>query len=244
VSRSHELQVVVEKRANDVLESSSRQYNIPLSTTVPPVPTVLDYATQATQWLQHCLEDHDGHCPPVHHVLPTRVIDVAKSTHRIRLYEPQPGERARYAALSYCWGLSRTFITTIATLDQRISGFTLDDLLATIRDAVLLARDMSIPYLWVDSLCIIQDSKADWEREAAQMCAIYTDATIAFAAIDCPDSEIGLIIAGDRRLVEVGSVEERIFARKHHHGRVGRLYQDTTKVLDRLKNNVLLSRGW
>ncbi|KAF2030724.1 hypothetical protein EK21DRAFT_14841, partial [Setomelanomma holmii] len=92
------------------------------------------------------------------------------------------GERGRYVALSYSWGLTRTFTTTLTTYGIHKSGFTLGDLPATIRDAVLIARYMGIQYVWADSLCIIQDSAADWAYEAARMCSIYSNATVTFAA--------------------------------------------------------------
>jgi hypothetical protein len=214
---------------------------IPILASVSPNPTVSNYARQAARWLQSCIEHHSQRCPPVQQELPTRVIDVGSSAHSIRLYETE--ERGQYAALSYCWGSSQTFTTTIATLEERIRGFLPGSLPASIRDAVLLARDMSIPYIWVDSLCIIQDSAADWGREAARMCTIYTNATITFAALDSPGSDTGLIVAGSRRLLLVDP-KERIFARTHRHGRPGNLLQAKTMISDQLKKNVLLSRGW
>lgn len=44
---------------------------------------------------------------------------------------------------------------------------------ATIRDAIMLCRSLKIPYLWVDSLCIIQDDPKEWHREASAMASIY-----------------------------------------------------------------------
>jgi hypothetical protein len=161
----------------------------------------------------------------------------------VRLYETKAGERGQYAALSYCWGLSQSFTTTIATLEERARGFLPERLPASIRDAIMLAREMSIPYVWVDSLCIIQDSTADWEREAARMCTIYTNATITIAALDSPDSDTGLFVAGGRRLLLVDA-EQRIFARKHRHGRPGNLQQIKKLFSDQLKSNILLSRSW
>jgi hypothetical protein len=243
VSRKKAFHTPAQQRTKSILESSARRLKIPLLASVSPNPTVSDYARQATRWLQSCIEHHSQRCPPVHQELPTRVIDVGSSAHSVRLYETEAGERGKYAALSYCWGSSQTFTTTIATLKERIRGFLPESLPASIRDAILLARDMSIPYIWVDSLCIIQDSAADWEREAARMCTIYTNATITIAALDSPDSDTGLIVGDYRRLLLVDP-EEHIFARTHRHGRPGNLLQAKTIISDQLKRNVLLSRGW
>ena len=52
----------------------------------------------------------------------------------------------------------------------------------TLRDAVKITRLLGIRYLWIDALCIIQDSKADWEKEASMMGKVYKDSCITVAA--------------------------------------------------------------
>ena len=44
------------------------------------------------------------------------------------------------------------------------------------QDAVLVTRMLGIQYLWIDSLCIIQDSPEDWQEQSALMGQIYADA--------------------------------------------------------------------
>jgi hypothetical protein len=55
-----------------------------------------------------------------------------------------------------------------------------------LQDAVIatrrLARDVDVRYLWIDTLCIIQDSKDDWETEASIMGNIYRTAYLILAA--------------------------------------------------------------
>jgi hypothetical protein len=46
-------------------------------------------------------------------------------------------------------------------------------LLKTLRDAIIFTRMIGIAYLWIDSPCIIQDSKEDWEIEATDMASVY-----------------------------------------------------------------------
>jgi hypothetical protein len=50
------------------------------------------------------------------------------------------------------------------------------------RDAILVARRLHIRYLWIDSLCIIQDDEKDWQTESAKMASIYKDALLTIAA--------------------------------------------------------------
>ncbi|RYP37566.1 hypothetical protein DL767_002874 [Monosporascus sp. MG133] len=88
-----------------------------------------------------------------------------------------------YAALSHRWSAStERSSTTKANFQSRTSGFMASDLCQTFQDAVKVAREIGIPYLWIDSLCIIQDDSDDWERESAIMGEIYMNSVITFAA--------------------------------------------------------------
>lgn len=106
--------------------------------------------------------------------LPSRVIDTSAyiSPHTVKLRDTR-GKSGTYAALSYCWGLCSQRKTTKSTLQEHLMGIQVSTLPATIQDAIRLCRSLNIPYLWVDSLCIIQDDSDDWHHEAAEMAAIY-----------------------------------------------------------------------
>lgn len=68
------------------------------------------------------------------------------------MYEPTEGELGRYAALSYVWGESSPFTTTKANIEANKEGIDIDKLPKTFQDAIFVAREMGIGYLWVDSL--------------------------------------------------------------------------------------------
>jgi hypothetical protein len=53
---------------------------------------------------------------------------------------------------------------------------------AVLVDAVELCRRLSIRYLWVDAVCIIQGSKEDWQREAALMGQVYANAFVTICS--------------------------------------------------------------
>jgi hypothetical protein len=53
---------------------------------------------------------------------------------------------------------------------------------ATFRDAIEITKRLGIRYLWIDSLCIIQDNAVDWERESSRMSTIYNHSYITLAA--------------------------------------------------------------
>ncbi|KAF2657844.1 HET-domain-containing protein [Lophiostoma macrostomum CBS 122681] len=208
---------------------------------------------KARTWLQQCSQEHEV-CGSAQakNSLPTRVIDVGSPDQNPRLYETNQDEMGCYAALSYCWGKSRTFITTLGTLESRKTGFQLEDLPNTCRDAIVVARELGIQYVWIDSICIVQDSSPDWEAEAAKMCAVYTNAIITFAAIDSPDSDTGLFVSEpDRHTVTLPvrlPSNERVgnvYARKMNSSyKSGFLHAKGVPPSDPTFNGILNSRGW
>jgi len=63
----------------------------------------------------------------------------------------------------------------------------------TFRDAVPVLQQLNVQYLWIDSLCIIQDSDEDWRTEAARMPEVYRNAICNFAASHGANSKSGLL---------------------------------------------------
>src|SRR5207248_2982479 len=68
----------------------------------------------------------------------------------------------------------------------------LSDLPPTFRDAIAVTRTLRVRYLWIDSLCIIQDDRDDWAKESPKMGLIYTNAILTIAASAARDSSCGL----------------------------------------------------
>ncbi|KAJ4183103.1 hypothetical protein NW755_009952 [Fusarium falciforme] len=120
--------------------------------------------------------------------LPSRLIDV-RAYPDVRLILQNEisanGQKdQRYVALSYCWGtrMPETGKATTDKLETLRKGIELSQLPATPRDAIKLTNLLGIPFLWVDSLCILQDDKQDWAREASLMSKVYSRAYITIAA--------------------------------------------------------------
>ncbi|CAN9167534.1 unnamed protein product [Alternaria alternata] len=85
-----------------------------------------------------------------------------------------------YAVLSYCWGgdqLSKTVKSNV-----EIVSIAIKDLPQTIHDAILVTRQLKLEYLWVDSMCIIQDSDEDKDALIGQMHKIFACAEVTIAA--------------------------------------------------------------
>ncbi|KAK4240137.1 a97f8ef6-a9b0-4f8b-8fdf-2c72f37eda9e [Achaetomium macrosporum] len=143
----------------------------------------------ARGWLETCVNSHGSACSPplaAEGRLPTRLLEIVPDSGTIYLRETQalrPLEDARYVALSHCWGQGGTpFTTTRQTLALRLGGIQVSALPQTFRDAVTLVGRLGLRYLWIDSLCIIQDDADDWAREAARMADIYRNAHLVVNA--------------------------------------------------------------
>lgn len=135
--------------------------------------------------------------------LPTRVLDLTGSEDRpsapghvkIRLRETLEDEVGDYVALSYCWGADpeHHFKTTQGNIENRKNEIDFREVPLTQREAVLVALRLGIRYVWIDALCIIQDSPEDWQREAAAMSAVYSNAMVTFAATSAESPAVGLL---------------------------------------------------
>jgi hypothetical protein len=125
--------------------------------------------------------------PPL---LPKRIIDV--STTPVRLYEPV-NQSSQYVCLSHCWGGVRPPCrTTTVTLESNKVGIEWDQMPATFQDAIDFTRRLGYQYLWIDSICIIQDSYTDWAEQSALMATIYENAHLTICATGSMDDNGGL----------------------------------------------------
>jgi hypothetical protein len=101
-----------------------------------------------------------------------------------------------YATLSYVWGNEEMFKTTGHNLQslQGTEGFEMhyDRLPKTTQDAILCTKRLGIRYLWVDSLCIIQDDERDKLHQIQNMGLIYSHAQVTLIAAEGNNANSGL----------------------------------------------------
>jgi hypothetical protein len=79
----------------------------------------------------------------------------------------------RFAALSYCWGGDQSWKLTNNNTSSTLDSVRWSDLSATVKDVIEVARELSVPYLWVDSVCIAQDDPEEIAQEIDKMSHIY-----------------------------------------------------------------------
>ncbi|KAK6193778.1 PtdIns(3,5)P(2) sythesis regulation factor [Pestalotiopsis sp. IQ-011] len=148
----------------------------------------------AREWLRSCRQDHQGcrfDCTPP---LPTRVIDVGfDDDFRDARLLCSKGMEAEYMALSHCWGGPISPLLTDDTLEQFQESLPVTELSANFKDAIIITRQLGIQYLWIDSLCIIQSSRRDWEIESKRMGHVYGNATVTLSAMASQGSKGGIL---------------------------------------------------
>lgn len=112
---------------------------------------------------------------------PKRLIRISPDTASLRLIESS-AVTGPYATLSYCWGGAKPPSTTKANLSTRLHDIPVHSLPVVFNQAIQLARNLGILYMWIDSLCIIQDSIEDWEAESQKMSLYYKNGSMNIAA--------------------------------------------------------------
>jgi hypothetical protein len=79
-------------------------------------------------------------------------------------------------------------------IDALHQNIPIDALCKTFQDAIIVTQALELSYLWIDSLCIIQDDEHDWDQESATMADVYGDAIVNIAATNATDGSVGLFV--------------------------------------------------
>ena len=157
-------------------------------------------------WMNRCIGEH----PECRRYLednaqiwyPTRLIDVGHpkclDTSAVRLHDTRNSPaQGPYACLSHCWGGKVPLMLIESNEQEFLKGISLHDLPRSFADAVQVARQLGIQYLWIDSLCIIQDSNADWAAEAACMGQVYENSFLNIATVGADNPNGGCFFERD-----------------------------------------------
>ncbi|RYP75127.1 hypothetical protein DL771_002588 [Monosporascus sp. 5C6A] len=134
---------------------------------------------QMLDWYHQCTERHKkcaGFSSMVapSQQLPSRLLDLGDNKLRLEC-DVQSILNLRYATLSHVWGNDPASYLQLkeATLKAFKTEVPFDALPFKYKDAIRITKALRIRYLWIDSLCIIQDSAKDWKTEALKMAAVY-----------------------------------------------------------------------
>ncbi|PQE16208.1 heterokaryon incompatibility protein [Rutstroemia sp. NJR-2017a BVV2] len=192
----------------------------------------------ARRWLNDCFLNHEGCSQQDRTIIPTRLIKIELK--KIRLcYSSQYEDCSKYATLSHCWGELEVFKLRKSNHLLLLQEIPYAGLCKTFRDAVEIARSLGFSWLWIDSLCIIQDDPDDWRKESARMTTVYGMSTLNIAATAAADGRTGCLFErddiytqGSRAVIEVDDKQQILDI------------VDTGLVYDNTTETPLSKRAW
>ena len=137
-------------------------------------------------WIEDCREQHSICNTTTQSDLPARLLKVERlageENPTTTLCAVDVNEIHPYVALSHSWAVSRPIKTTSENLLERQRGIPWKELPEAYRDTIILSLQLRLEYIWIDSLCIVQGDRVDWEKESPKMGVIYAKAHVVFAA--------------------------------------------------------------
>ena len=164
-------------------------------------------------WKSACTHLHNGLCKSfpdeaLSSIRPIWLVDVTR-----QCLVPAP-EKCSYVALSYVWGDQTALKASCSNMSRlQQTGSLLINHLATpvartIRDAMGVVKLLAERYLWVDTLCIVQDDESQKHTEMAKMAAIYANSSVTILAIQGEHANSGL--RGFRDISEPRDLWQRV----------------------------------
>ncbi|KAH7174965.1 heterokaryon incompatibility protein-domain-containing protein [Fusarium flagelliforme] len=133
-------------------------------------------------WLDDCKDHEDCSSSYTNAPLPTRVIEVSPVDQEQPRVVESGGQRGEYTTLSYCWGKAPFQTLNTSNYAQCLRGLDMSTLPLTVQEAITVSRKLQIPYLWIDALCIIQDSENDKNEEISSMKDVYACSALTIVA--------------------------------------------------------------
>lgn len=146
----------------------------------------------ARQWLRNCCQSHDFCKSSESRSVPSRLLSVRGAPRLFLAAELQ--ENQEYATLSHCWGTTEFLVLKNSILETFRRRIPEEALTKTFKDAIEICSYLEIDFLWIDSLCIIQDDPKDWQMESAKMASIYGNSKLNIAADGARDGTIGCFL--------------------------------------------------
>ena len=168
-----------------------------------------DTRSLVLSWMARCMQNDDGQHDICNqkdeNYIPTRLLDVSHALERGRVRLICPNEmpqvfasKLQYATLSHCWGArgaKENAVLLTSNIESRQSdGLAWDMLPKTFQDAFKVVSWLRIDWLWIDSLCIIQDSQSDWQKEVSMMDRVYMNAEVNISADSGENSRAGCFV--------------------------------------------------
>ena len=159
----------------------------------------------ARWWFQRC-RNHHTQCTPAGYSrrkFPNRLLEVGISFNgpTVKVVETRLLQDIEYMTLSHCWGGSLPLRLLNANLQAYKTSISFSSLPKTFQDALYVVGWFGIKYLWIDALCIIQDSENDWAHESGRMRDYYKYSFATIAATGASNASEGLFFDRNPALI-------------------------------------------
>ena len=151
-------------------------------------------------------------------------------------------EGVEYVTLSHRWCDDNQLQLTKGSLQQLRSRVPLQKCKASIKDAVQVARHLDIQYIWVDSLCIVQDDITDKANEISRMHDVYSNSLCNIAAYDAEKADEGCFFHRDASLIRSVIIETLDKGQIRRQHCISLAWTDSAR--DPMSKTVLGRRGW
>ncbi|KAH6663557.1 heterokaryon incompatibility protein-domain-containing protein [Plectosphaerella plurivora] len=225
----------------------------PCAVATPPAPVErrstgsVESLLMLQNWLENC-DKHHYKCINEVNALPDRVLELSRSHSGygeilVRLVEIKGKDKSIYApymCLSHRWGSStQQHRTTKSNIEKYKDNIPWEWFPRTFQEAAAVTLFLGMRYIWIDSLCIIQDDIDDWREQSTKMCSIYAGARLTIAAVCSLDSQQGLFSTPNITHFDIEDGQTHRYSIRYKFG-----HREWNGHINRLHHFPLLDRGW
>ncbi|KAF5870555.1 putative heterokaryon incompatibility protein [Botrytis fragariae] len=162
--------------------------------------------TLANNWLETCLSSYRSckrYRPSVLKEWTPNHLICVKNMDAIVLCLHETGKISlgmKYATLSHCWGKipdAQRLLLMRDNIDSWTRGMPNLQSMKTFDHAITICQKLGLDYIWIDSLCIIQDSQDDWHQRASLMDRVYKYSQCTITATAAENDTVGCFFDRD-----------------------------------------------
>ena len=200
-------------------------------------------------WMQECISSHQAcnrHSRTERTWYPTRLLLIGEHD-TIRLTctaTEQP--RGPYTTLSHCWGKVPLIQLLRSNMKEFAAGVPQDTLPKTFQHAIIATKRLGASYIWIDSLCILQDKDdlSDWLQESALMGKVYSNSYCNISATAALDSSKGLFHERSAKIVRPMYASMAVEDDSYNGSSIEYSIVNRSLWLRQVTNTPLNVRGW
>ena len=200
---------------------------------------------QIKEWVDRCHDSHDACRVLADSYMPSYLIQItAMGSGEPNLQLVSKPATAPYVALSYCWGIDQNMKATTSILEDLCWNIDYSQLPKTIRDAITTTQKLGLRFLWVDTLCIVQDDETHIAHEIANMRRVYQNAHVTISAARAASCDQGFLHNIQRPGLSGDAFRLSFLAPDMTVGSIICFYEhDMTHILDRHRHSRLGPAG-